>query len=181
MQRIILAMLLYEREHGTFPPAFTVDADGKPLHSWRALLLPYLGERQLYDNLRLDEPWDSEHNRQYHGTTVAVYQCPAAATGDGKTNYTVIVGKDTPFGSDGKGKLAKDFSSSGILLAERRDAIPWMQPDAEISQIDAESGSMIGNLHYGGQANFGDLSGAVNGQHITDPDQLRKLIRGTAK
>jgi hypothetical protein len=44
LQRIVLAMLIYERQHGTLPPAYTVDASGQPLHSWRVLLLPYVGE-----------------------------------------------------------------------------------------------------------------------------------------
>ena len=34
-----LAMLYYEWVHGSLPPAFTVDENGKPLHSWRTLLL----------------------------------------------------------------------------------------------------------------------------------------------
>ena len=53
VHRITLAMLLYEHEHGTLPPAWTVDADGNPLHSWRVLLLPYLGEQELYAKIRL--------------------------------------------------------------------------------------------------------------------------------
>ena len=56
MQMIVLAMLLYHEDHGTLPPAFTVDANGTPLHSWRVLLLPYLGYDELYAKIRLDEP-----------------------------------------------------------------------------------------------------------------------------
>ena len=78
LQHIALAMLIYQHEHGTLPPAYTVDADGKPLHSWRVLLLPYLGESELYGQLRLDEPWDSRHNRQFHDAAVTIYQCPSA-------------------------------------------------------------------------------------------------------
>jgi len=28
----------YEKEHGAFPPLYTVDEDGTPLHSWRVLM-----------------------------------------------------------------------------------------------------------------------------------------------
>ena len=31
--------------------------------SWRVHLLPFLGEQRLYGEFKLDEPWDSEHNR----------------------------------------------------------------------------------------------------------------------
>ena len=41
---LALAMRLYEKEHGTLPPACTLDSEGRPLQSWRVLLLPYLGE-----------------------------------------------------------------------------------------------------------------------------------------
>jgi hypothetical protein len=59
---IALAMLIYERDHGTLPPAYSVDEAGRPLHSWRVLLLPYLGHQTLQDKIRLDEPWDSPNN-----------------------------------------------------------------------------------------------------------------------
>ena len=45
LRRISLAMLLYEREYGTLPPACTLDPNGAPLHSWRVLLLPFLGKQ----------------------------------------------------------------------------------------------------------------------------------------
>lgn len=38
------------------------DEEGKPLVSWRVDLLPMLGYQALYDQFRLDEPWDSAHN-----------------------------------------------------------------------------------------------------------------------
>ena len=59
----------YEAQHGCFPPAYSVDKDGRPLHSWRVLLLPYLDEEELYKQLRLDEPWDSPHNKAVFDAT----------------------------------------------------------------------------------------------------------------
>ena len=38
----MLAMYNYLEENGTFPPAAKTDPDGKPLLSWRVLILPYL-------------------------------------------------------------------------------------------------------------------------------------------
>src|SRR5688500_2239128 len=34
LKQIALALHLYQDEHGSLPPAYTVDAEGKPLHSW---------------------------------------------------------------------------------------------------------------------------------------------------
>jgi hypothetical protein len=42
LKQIALALLTYETVYHALPPAYTVDADGKPLHSWRTLILPYL-------------------------------------------------------------------------------------------------------------------------------------------
>ena len=72
MQQIGIALQAYHDQHGSFPPAYTVDAEGNPLHSWRTLILPYFGEpkwQEIYDQIRFDEPWDSEHNRQFQEYT----------------------------------------------------------------------------------------------------------------
>jgi len=45
----------YHYVNESFPPAYTTDADGKPLHSWRVLISPYIEQRELYDQIHLDE------------------------------------------------------------------------------------------------------------------------------
>ena len=52
----------YHDEHGAFPPARLLAKDGKPLLSWRVLLLPYLKEEKLFREFKLTEPWDGPHN-----------------------------------------------------------------------------------------------------------------------
>lgn len=67
-----LAMALEEFEQGQqLPPAALYDKAGRPLLSWRVALLPALGERALYDQFKLDQPWDSPHNRRSRR------ECPA--------------------------------------------------------------------------------------------------------
>ncbi len=105
LHRIMLARLLYQHDHGTLPPAYTVNATGKPLHSWRVLLLPYLGRQELYGKLRLDEPWDSEHNRQFQDAAPVLYQCPSAMLKPGQTTYSVVLGERTAF-RGGQGNLS---------------------------------------------------------------------------
>ena len=55
--KIHLALANYESYHGTLPPAYVVDARGRPLYSWRVLILPFLSRESLYADFRLDEPW----------------------------------------------------------------------------------------------------------------------------
>ena len=63
LKQIGLAMHNYHDARGRLPAAYTVDKDGKPLLSWRVLILPYTEEAALYKEFHLDEPWDSEHNK----------------------------------------------------------------------------------------------------------------------
>ena len=45
-----------------FPPAVIFGPDGKPWHSWRVLILPYLEENELYNAYDFSQPWDSPRN-----------------------------------------------------------------------------------------------------------------------
>src|SRR5262245_24320060 len=61
----------------------------RPLLSWRVHLLPYLGEKGLYSEFKLDEPWDSANNIRLLNRMPAVYATPEGTkkAGEGKTNY----------------------------------------------------------------------------------------------
>ena len=61
LRNMAIAVHNYHDAYGHFPTNI-VDADGKPLLSWRVAILPFIEEMNLYDQFRLDEPWDSEHN-----------------------------------------------------------------------------------------------------------------------
>jgi len=197
LRRIMLAMLIYQHEHGTLPPAYTVDAAGNPLHSWRVLLLPYLGEEELYGKLRLDEPWGSEHNRQFHGAAIAIYQCPSAELKPGQTTYSVVVGENTAFQA-GEGKSLDDLGMNLILVVERepssgrdgeRQSVCWMDPTSELAESIAFEGINrreedvygIGSHHPGGVQ-----VGSRNGSVLFIPatiglPSLRSLLDGTAE
>ena len=187
LQQITLAMLLYECDHGTLPPAYAVDGNGDRLHSWRVLLLPYLGRQELYDKIRLDEPWNSEHNRQFHKQAVEFYQCPGANLEPGKTTYSVVVGPEMPF-EGSQGKQLADFgpkSAKMILVVERSESVCWMDPTSDVPQTEADMGIKgdnvaIGDSHRGG-SNFGFRDGVVLFLSDTiDTELFGKLLRGTA-
>ncbi len=50
----------------------------RPYLSWRVLLLPLVGEVELFEKFRLDEPWDSEHNRTLIRLMPKVYRAPGS-------------------------------------------------------------------------------------------------------
>jgi len=59
-KQIALAIHNYiSRHQTTFPPAYRTGKAGKPLLSWRVLILPFLEEGAIYKEFHLDEPWES--------------------------------------------------------------------------------------------------------------------------
>lgn len=75
------------------PPAVVFDQHGNPLYSWRVLLLPFLGEEELYKQFKLNEPWDSDHNIKLLSKMPAVYRAPGTnQTGSLVTHYQVFNG-----------------------------------------------------------------------------------------
>ena len=182
---LTLAMYRYNLDHGTLPPAFTLDAEGKPLHSWRVLLLPYLGEAELYAKIRLDEPWDSEYNRQFHETLLPMFQCPTKGnwTNPGQTAYSVVLGGETAFDDTGQGKPFP-VKRDTILLVETLHNRNWMDPTGELVFEDAlkiPTGPLrpdagIGSFHVGGM-NVGKANGSVEFlSEKTSVEELRRML-----
>src|SRR5207244_4506816 len=42
LKQIGLALQNYHDDFGCFPPAYIADENGRPMHSWRVLILPYI-------------------------------------------------------------------------------------------------------------------------------------------
>ena len=146
MKQIALAMLNYEFAHKKFPPAYKVDKDGKPLLSWRVLILPYLEGQNLYHQFHLDEPWDSEHNKQLIAQMPAFYKSPKSkVANEGKTNYLTIRSDKSVFpGKDGVSfHQITDGISNTIMTVEVADsaAVIWTKPDDfEYDEKDPKKG-----------------------------------------
>ena len=134
MKQIGLAMHNYAQANGAFPPAYKAGKDGKPLLSWRVLILPYLEQNELFKQFHLDEPWDSPHNKQLIARMPSVYESPnSTPSSQWKTNYLTVRGKDTVF--PGKKGISfaeiRDGTSSTIMTVEVSDAkaVLWTKPD----------------------------------------------------
>lgn len=153
LRQIALAMHAYHEAQGSLPPAYVSDTDGKPMHSWRVLLLPYLGEQALHQQYDFSEPWDGPNNRRLAGKMPQVYACPADgnALGKGMTSYVVVCGKETVFNGDvpmSLSTLAQQDGTWGTVLAvEFADSeISWMEPrDLDFNRmsfsVNARSGA----------------------------------------
>ncbi len=139
LKNITLALENYAVDHGSYPPAYLVDEDGKPMHSWRVLLLPYLEQQDLYDAYSFDEPWDGPNNRQLWKHMPDVYCCPGRTQAAESyvlknpphtTNYFAVVGDETiwPGSKAISPSRPVDRGRRTIAIVESAQAIPWMQP-----------------------------------------------------
>ncbi|MGQ0637164.1 MAG: DUF1559 family PulG-like putative transporter [Planctomycetaceae bacterium] len=138
LKQIGIALRQYQQDHGTYPPAYLADVQGRPMHSWRVLILPYLGNEgcRLSDEYRLDEPWSGPNNKKLLEKVPEVYRCPTYLKQRGAcracTSYAAITGTDCAF--HGAEPLApEDFSDeleNAAFIVERIDTeIPWTKPD----------------------------------------------------
>lgn len=147
LKQIALAMHLYESHYGALPPAFTIDADGHPLHSWRTLLLPYLEHQFLYDRIDLSKPWDHPDNDAAARFEISVYRCPETL-GDGTlTTYLALVGDRAslhPTNPRPLREITDKHSMTAMVIEVPADqAVHWMQPrDADEAMfIDTDKAS----------------------------------------
>ena len=134
LKQIGLALHNYHDTYGGFPPAALVDKRGKPMLSWRVMILPFIEQDQLYKEFKLDEPWDSEHNKKLleKHPMPPVYALPGVAKdGEKMTHYQAFVGNGAAFDPIQTSKLQSitDGTSNTILVATAAKGVPWTKPD----------------------------------------------------
>jgi hypothetical protein len=107
------------------------DKNGKALLSWRVQILPYLEEDKLYLEFKLDEAWDSDHNKKLIEKMPKHYAPIRVKAKAGETFYQVFTGAGAPFG----GKQAPGFvgitdgtSNTGMVF-EAGAPVIWTKPD----------------------------------------------------
>jgi hypothetical protein len=121
----------YPDSYGKLPPATVWAADGRPLYSWRVLLLPFVELDHIYKEFHRDEPWDSPHNlKVFKGASHAYV--PLGGNRDdelGLTRDQVFVGPGTAF--ERAGLTWKDFPdglADTLLVVEAAQPVPWPKP-----------------------------------------------------
>ncbi len=155
-------MQAYHKDYKCFPPAYLADKYGRPMHSWRVLLLPYLGDeslKSLYKQYRFSEPWDSDNNRKISDLALAMYQCPGQpGRRDPTTNYMMVIGPHTI--SDGPHARNVSEITDGlagtIMLVEVADSGTWWAEPHDLSfdrisfTINGSKRQGISSYHPGG-------------------------------
>jgi RNA polymerase sigma factor (sigma-70 family) len=132
MKQIALAVHNYHDVYGRFPPQALTNKNSKPLLSWRVAILPFIEQDNLYKQFKLNEPWDSEHNKKLLERMPQVYAPVNANTKEKyETFYQAFAGKGTVFEPGEKIRFVDipDGTSNTIMIVEAADPVPWTKPE----------------------------------------------------
>jgi len=202
LKQIAAALLRYEQANGCFPPAYIADKYGKPMHSWRVLILPYLDQDALYKLYDSTQPWDGPKNKMVSATPNVVYLCPSDPNGRAsrftQTSYVAVVGSNAAL-RGGKPRKAMDFgkdASRTIMLVEVTDSgIAWAEPrDFSLDTLGAAGGTsstLALKSDHGGRDEFSFTYDCGSGVNVAmadgsvryvwlgnrSPGDLRKLLQ----
>lgn len=135
LNQLAMAFYNYHDVYGSFPPAYVADDSGKPMHSWRVLILPFIDERKLYEQYDFSEPWNGPNNSRLKmpDNFCDKFHCPSGelSSTSSETEYVVVTGEPTPF-PGAKASTMKQFTDgleNTILLVEITNSnIHWMEP-----------------------------------------------------
>ena len=182
LEAIGTALLAYRDEHGAYPPAFLTDADGNPTVSWRVLLLPFLGEAELYERFDLTASWDDPANEDLIEEIPAVYAADVPDTalteGVGNTAYAGVSGLKHVF-RDGAASLDGGMAPGSVTDGDTMTIavgpvgasvmIPWTSP----GDVDTNEHPTLGDPSgFDGPGSFVTPLLFLDGSIHTYPDDL---------
>lgn len=179
LKQIALALHNYEQTHHALPPAYTVDASGRRLHSWRTLILPYLEQNALFQTIDLSKPWNDPANAKALGTSIAVFHCPASVAPPNTTTYLAIAARHGCLNSNEPRRLAEITDAHELTLmvieAGEENAVPWMAP------VDADESLVLSlgpktKLHHAGGMNASLVAGSVTFLRADTPARVRRAL-----
>jgi len=101
MRNIGLALISSAESRGRFPAFghWTFVKPGRPYHTWVVTILPWLEQKNIYDQWEFGVPYpDSTTNQQLAQTHLSVLTCPADITVEGKADLSYAV--NGGFGDD---------------------------------------------------------------------------------
>ena len=133
LKQIGIALHNYHDTYGSFPLAYVANKQGRPMHSWRVLILPFLEQEALYKRYDFNEPWDGPNNSKLVAEMPRIYRCPSdsRSASPTDTSYVAVIGRETAWPGASAVSLGDitDGASNTILVVESHGSgINWMEP-----------------------------------------------------
>ena len=117
--------------HGVGPKAQPlIRATDKPLLSWRVAILPYVEQENLYKQFKLEEPWDSPHNKKLIEKMPKIFEPVGKPTKPGHTHTQMVVGPNAMALPVARIPASfPDGMSNTIAVVEAAEPVIWTKPD----------------------------------------------------
>ena len=182
MKQLSLAVANYHEVEGHYPPPYLTGENGRPMHSWRVLILPYIEADDIYKQYDFNEPWDGPNNSKLATRMPRLFAFSGDYQPGGTTsNYLAVVGPNTVWrpGKRVSDKDVKDGLASTIMIVENRGLnIHWMEPrDLDVETMDWSLGSPQGISTKYKEPAVATLDGAIRRlSPKIKPDVLRALV-----
>lgn len=132
LRETALAFHNYTSVYQKFPGQCIRDENGKALFSGRVAMLPYMEQNNLFQSLRMDEPWDSPHNRQF--TSMEIPGFGSTGEGGGMSTVRFPVYPNSLWDENANAKGFRDITdgTSNTIFAIHAppgSAVEWANPE----------------------------------------------------
>ena len=175
----------YYTQNGKFP-ADILDAEGKPLLSWRVALLPLMGPEgeNFYSEFKLDEPWDSEANSKLMEMMPIIFHPFASDIALPKTVIRFFDSPGTPFANRDLTLEDLKFPQTTLMLVvvSPEYAVEWTKPEPlefDIEKIADIVGDMLLGVVFERQTWRVPVLPESDPLHEKRKQDIEALVRGT--
>jgi Protein of unknown function (DUF1559) len=155
LRQIGLALYNYHDAIGQFPPGGIYGEDGTDYHSWQTMILPYLDQSPLYDQIDFNRPWDEPPNSGQFSNVIPQYLQPAIT--------------DAPYNAEGFA-VSHYAGNSQLLLPNGTTRIPDVTDGASSTIMAGEVAA--GFKPWGDPSNLRDPAAglAIGADTFSGPD-----------
>lgn len=152
LKQIGLALANYYSTYQQFPPAYYINEAGDATVSWRVLILPFLGEADLYQQFDLEKPWDDSIHLPLLDQMPEVFRGVAHKKNSIFTGYAGVFGPNQAF-QDG------DLDNDGLRFRDFTDGLSFSFMAGAVGKQVEIPWSAPGDVMFGEPAELGDKRG----------------------
>lgn len=121
IRMIEIAMADYYVKYGFRPYSYLDEKGNKPVHSWRALILDMIGEKELYDLYDFNEPWNGPNNTKLHNRMPDIFRCSLHDKNSNCSSFMVVTGEN------GKAYNEEEHTTP-FIIETTNSSVNWLDP-----------------------------------------------------